>query len=247
MMSKIEDEFKKAEMYQLLKYPKLSGCIRDGVLYPEAYKKSPLKMMIILKEPFDEWDEITQSPVGGDFCFEDVTNNLEAEYSKGLNRTWLKVAAMAYAIKNNTEYTEDLSLEQVREGLSCICWINLSKTPWKNQSDIKDINYLARVADWEPVVKCQLESTDFNLIFYGYTWDCSMLNPIEPENRWDYTKVKDKQAYNYSSATGKKYGIQIFHYQGSNKIIVNGYHPEFGNSACWQTGFIQNYINKYGL
>ena len=247
MMNKIKEEFNKVEMYQKIKYPLLKGCIEDGILIPEAYGKSPLKMMVVLKEPFDAWDEETQSPIGGDFCFADIIRNLEYEYNKGLNKTWLKVAAMAYAIKHGIPYSENLTLEEVREGLSCICWINLSKTPWKTQSDVKDKNYLSRVKDWESVVKEQLKSIDYNLILYGYTWDCSLLNPIEPDKCWDYTKVQDKQDYTYCSESGKKYGVQIFKYQGSDKIIVNGYHPELGNSASWQTDFIQNYINRYGL
>ena len=180
MMNKIKEEFNKVEMYQKIKYPLLKGCIEDGILIPEAYGKSPLKMMVVLKEPFDAWDEETQSPIGGDFCFADIIRNLEYEYNKGLNKTWLKVAAMAYAIKHGIPYSENLTLEEVREGLSCICWINLSKTPWKTQSDVKDKNYLSRVKDWESVVKEQLKSIDYNLILYGYTWDCSLLNPIEP-------------------------------------------------------------------
>ena len=53
MMNKVEEEFNKVEMYQKIKYPLLKGCIEDGILIPEVYGKSPLKMVVILKEPFD--------------------------------------------------------------------------------------------------------------------------------------------------------------------------------------------------
>ena len=111
----IENEFRKIERSQMKKYPLLRGCIRDGILYPEQYEKSPFKMLVLLKEPYDEWDDNTETPIGGDFGFVDVIYNLETHCQEGLNKTWRKIAAIAYALKEGTKYTEDLSYEQIKE------------------------------------------------------------------------------------------------------------------------------------
>lgn len=238
----IEEKFKEVEQLQKKKYPLLLGCIQDGVLYPELYDKSPFKMMVVLKEPYDRWDKNTETPIGGDFTFWDVIYNLETHYLEGLNKTWLKIAAMAYALKNKVEYTEELSYAQIKEGLGCVAFINLSKTPWKTKTDIKGNLYRGRVQDWEPVVREQLLNIDFDIILYGYTFDSSSINPINPNKVWDYTKATNVENYIRKTSDNKKLTVQILRYENSKQIIVNGYHPAFGNSARWQTEYIQAYL-----
>lgn len=240
----IEDQFNQVEQSQMEKYPLLRGCIRDGVLYPGLYEESPFKMMVLLKEPYDGWDAETETPVGGDFAFIDVISNLETHCLEGLNKTWIKIAAMTFAIKNDAEYTENLSYEQIKEGLSCVCFINLSKTPWKTRTNVNDDSYLERVKTWEPIVKAQLQSIDFDIALYGYTWDSSEINPINPNEQWDNNKTKDVKFYNRKTSDNKNLTVQILRYEDSDKIIVNGYHPAYGNSACWQTEYIQDYMKN---
>ena len=240
----IENEFRKIERSQMKKYPLLRGCIRDGILYPEQYEKSPFKMLVLLKEPYDEWDDNTETPIGGDFGFVDVIYNLETHCQEGLNKTWRKIAAIAYALKEGTKYTEDLSYEQIKEGLECVCFINLSKTPWRTTSDLKDPSYQQRVKDWESVVKAQLLHIDFDVVLYGGTWLSSSLNPINPNEVWDYAKIQNIQLYKRKTPGNKNLTIQILRYDNSKQIIVNGYHPAFGNCACWQTECIRNYYEK---
>jgi len=235
--------FSQIESTELKKYPLLSCCMRDGVLYPAAYEKSPLKIIFILKEPYADWDEATNAPKDCDFDFFDIIRDLKYHYENGLNKTWLKVSAIAYALKNKTEYTEELSYEQVVEGLSCVAWINLSKTPWKTTTKM-DAAYYERVRIWEPIVKEQLLEAAPNIVFYGNTWDASVINPLEPNINWQESFCTNTKEYIYKSDGGKQFRIYISQYRNTNKLLINGYHPEFGNAAERQTDFIKNYINS---
>ncbi len=230
MKSSFNSLFSQIESSELKKYPLLSCCMRDGVLYPAAYEKSPLKIIFILKEPYADWDEATNAPKDCDFDFFDIIRDLKYHYENGLNKTWLKVAAIAYALKNKKEYTEKFSYEQVVEGLSCVAWINLSKTPWRITTKM-DAAYQKRVAIWEPVVKAQLSEIKPDIVFYGNTWDYSTVNPIEPNISWQESFCTTPKKYEYHSEGGNTYRVTILKYRNTNKILVNGYHPELGNSS----------------
>lgn len=242
-MKQIEKIFSEIENSELQKYPHLSSCMKDGILFPSAFEKSALKIAFILKEPYAEWDEETQTPKDCDYDFFDIIRDLKYHYYHDLNKTWLKVSAIAYALKNKTKYTENLSYQQVVEGLSCVAWINLSKTPWKTTTKMNKA-YYERVADWEPVVKAQLQEIKADIVFYGNTWEASIINPIEPDIPWQTGFNVNETKYEYTSDGGNKYRIFISKYRNTNKILVNGYHPGLGNSSQWQTEFIQEYMKN---
>lgn len=241
--TEVEQLFTQLQFSVLHQYPLLSCCMKDGILFPKAYAESSLKITFILKEPYAEWDEATNSPADCDFDFFDIIRDLKYHYENGLNKTWLKVAAIAYSLKNQTSYTEDLSYDQVVEGLSCVAWINLSKTPWKNTTKM-DAAYYERVSIWEPVVKEQLLEADPDIVFYGNTWDASFINPFEPNIEWKSDFCTNTKKYEYKSEKDKTFRIYISQYRNTNKLLINGYHPELGNASGWQTGFIQDYIQK---
>ena len=244
MKSDIDKEFEKIEQLQKRKYPLLCGCVKDGILYPELYEKSPLKLMFVLSEPLEKGTGNIQSPLNVDLNMGDAGYKLEPHHQKELNRIWIKIAAMAYALRNRCIYSEKLSWPQVNEGLSCVSLIHLSKTPWGTKSDAENSFYLERVYDWEPVIKKQLLSIGFDIILFGQTWDCSSINPIKPNEIWDYRKMTDVRMYIQNTSNNEKRGLQIFRYDNSRQIIVNGYHPSDGNSACWQTECIINYLDS---
>ncbi len=242
-MNKGDALFPSIQSSVLQKYPLLSCCMKDGILFPEAYAKSNLKITFILKEPYAKWDEASNSPADCDFDFFDIIRDLKYHYENGLNKTWLKVAAISYSLKNQIPYSEVLSYEQVVEGLSCVAWINLSKTPWKTTTKM-DAAYFERVRIWEPVVREQLKECSPDIVFYGNTWDASIINPIEPNVEWKEEFSTNTKKYEYKSEKAKTFKIYISQYRNTNKLLINSYHPELGNAAEWQTGFIQNYIHK---
>ncbi len=240
----MKDLFKTIEQAELKKYPLLTCCMNDGILFPEKYKKSSFKIVFILKEPYADWDEKSNMPKDCDFDFFDIIRDLKSHYDEGsLNKTWLKVAAMAYSLKNSCEYTEKLKYEQVVEGLECVAWINLSKTPWKTTTKTDD-DFKARGSTWEPYVKLQLEDLNPGIVFYGNTWDLSEINPIEPDKGWKAEYATPSKKYDYYSEQGKHFNIFLCKYKKTGTILVNGYHPELGNSAKWQTDFIKDYMKN---
>ena len=237
--------FEQVQAAQCKKYG-ITSCIMDGILYPEDFEKSPFKIVFILKEPYAEWDAVNNKPISEDFNFSDIVHNLEAEYDRGLNKTWLKVASIAYSLKNDTPYTENLSYAQIVEGLKCVCWINLSKTPWKTTSNIHDPEFLERIKSWEPVVKAQLEEASeigFDMVWYGNTCDVGEepVNPVHPYVGWDaFHDINNEKWYKRETESGKN-SIQIFKYRKTNILLINGYHPGYGNSAKWTVDCIKDY------
>ena len=246
-MKKSDELFEQVQAEQCRKYG-LTSCIKDGILYPGQFESSPFKMVMVLKEPYAEWDEENQTPVSEDFDFSDIIGKLKEDYESGMNKTWLKVAAIAYSLKNNTEYTEDLTYEQVEEGLKCVCWINLSKTPWNTTTNM-DSEFKERTVAWESVVKAQLDEvskTGYDFVWFGNTWDLGPLNPVEPYVGWDESHdTSDEKWYKRTTESGKKTQIQIMKYNKTDVIIVNGYHPGFGNSAEWTVECIKDYRENF--
>ena len=248
MKSDIDKEFERVEQLQKRKYPLLCGCVKDGILYPKLYKKSPLKLMVVLMEPLVEGNGNIQSPLDVDLNIEDALFKLETHCHSDLNKIWIKIAAMAYALKNRCTYSESLSWNQIREGLSCVSLVCLSKTPWRAHTDVKDSLYLERVCDWEAVIKKQLLSIDFNIILFGQTWDCLSINPINPNEIWDSRKMTDVRKYYHSIINHKVMSIKIFRYGNSKQIIVIGYHPYDGDySAGLQTVSIMDYLDRFKI
>lgn len=236
--------FEQVQAVQCQKYG-ITSCIKDGILYPGEYERSPFRMVIILKEPYADWDAENQKPISEDFNFSDIVHNLEAEYDRGLNKTWLKVASIAYSLKNDSPYTENLSYAQIVEGLKCVCWINLSKTPWKTTSNIHDPEFLERIKSWEPVVKAQLEEASeigFDMVWYGDTWDLGPINPVEPDFDWDENHDAFAEKWYHRNTQGGQHNkIMLAKYEKTNVFLINGYHPDYGNSAKWTVDCIKDY------
>lgn len=236
--------FEQVQAAQCKKYG-ITSCIMDGILYPENFEKSPFKIVFILKEPYADWDAVNNKPISEDFNFSDIVHNLKAEYDRGLNKTWLKVASIAYSLKNNSPYTENLSYVQIVEGLKCVCWINLSKTPWKTTSNIHDPEFLERIKTWDPVVKAQLEEASkigIDMVWYGDTWDLGPINPVEPDIDWDENHdAFAEKWYHRTTQGGQNNKIMLAKYEKTSVILINGYHPGYGNSVEWTIDCIKDY------
>lgn len=247
-MKKLDTLFEHVQAVQCKKYG-ITSCIKDGILYPENYEESHFKIVFILKEPYADFDEENDKPISEDFDFSDIIHNLKAEYDCGLNKTWLKVASIAYSLKNNTPYTENLSYEQVVDGLKCVCWINLSKTPWRTTSNIRDPEFIDRVKNWDPVVKAQLKeasSIGFDLVWYGNTWDLGPVNPVEPNSELDLDRDLVKPEWYYRTTQGGQHNqIMLSKYNNTNILLVHGYHLGYGNSVEWTLDKIKDYKSHF--
>ena len=111
-MKKSDEVFEQVQAEQCKKYG-ITSCIKDGILYPGQFEKSPFRMLMILKEPYADWDDENQKPVSEEFDFADIIRNLKEIWERGLNKTWLKVAAIAYSLKNDMPYTSVFSISGV--------------------------------------------------------------------------------------------------------------------------------------
>ncbi len=222
----------------------IQSCMMDGIIFPEDFVKSNFKIGFILKEPYTEWDEENDRPKNCNQSFTDIADNLEYEVQKGLNNTWKKVAAMSYALKYKKAYTEDLSYTEIRDGLACVYWINVSKTPWKSQTQ-EDKAFKERGNLWRPLVDLQLKHfSSFcpNIILYGKMWDYSIVNPFEKDIPWNSSFQTNLQKFPGAS---EKSFIEICKYRNTNQIIVNGYHPLFW--AEQQVSYIQTYTKSNNI
>lgn len=245
-MNRMKKKFSEIEKFERSKYPDLRGCSKDGYLFPLNFILSRFKITFILKEPYEDFDEKNQRPVGNGLNYRCMAHNLE-ESGMRTNKTWKKVAAIAYALKNQCDYTETLSLKQMTEGLKCVNWINLSKTPWQKQTNENDA-YKQRVKLWEPYVKEQMEHAPRSTIYYfGNTWDSTPINPVEPDKLWDSQKFKNEEKHKWTTTNGNCCFIKVSTYRNTKILVVNGYHPDFGKSPEETVTFIQKYKKMYNL
>ena len=104
--------------------------IYDGLYSAEMYWKSPLRIMWILKEPYDEFDKRTGKPEGGAWSItKDLFHNPE-DFAR--NKTGQMVIYTSYGILNNLKWNkidyiyDDPDIPRI---LQTIAFINLSKMP----------------------------------------------------------------------------------------------------------------------
>lgn len=208
---KISSEYQRIETIVKEKNPLIEGAIRDGVLNEDAYNSSKHKCCFVLKEPFDEFDD--ESEYGGGWDFSVILSTWEPDKGRR-DSTLTRCAAIAYSINHDFCNTKDLSPEQLKEGLSLCCWINLNKAPSRSTT-IQDASFVQKAELWSPVVQLQLLDANPDIIIFGNTWDM-------PFHEYPFTDL-DSTLKKYTDETGKWWAAITNTTDG--KVHVNTYHP----------------------
>ena len=185
--------------------------IYDGLYSPEMYWKSPLRIMWILKEPYDDFDKRTGKPKGGDWSItKDLFHNPE-DFAK--NKTGQMVIYTSYGILNNLRWNkidyiyDDPDIPKV---LQKIAYINLSKIP--GYTTTKDSELWAKYEEWKKITLKQIKQYEPNVLIFGNTF------------KYFLEDLEDLFSINSAKFTPLR-KINIGVYESNERIIIDSWHP----------------------
>lgn len=140
--------------------------IYDGVANIEDYLHSTLKIMWLLKEPYDDFDEAGNPTGGGWIMSEDGLNHPEA----WKQRSYQGMTYITYGYRHNS-YWGDLPAirnnKSMLNELKSVAYINISKMPGhKNTSDFEAASYYSL---WKEIIKTQITVYNPDVIIFGGT------------------------------------------------------------------------------
>lgn len=162
----------------------MSSPVSDGVARPELYFESGIKVVWLLKEPYDS-GEVTINDGGWsivDDCFAKAGDLWERRKDDGsidkmwANRTWQMIAYIMHGFHHGLQY-KDMYRVRTAEGrmimneLLSIGWINASKFANKKSSSDAKIRRLF-INVWAPLVMKQLHVLKPDVIVCGKTFNC---------------------------------------------------------------------------
>lgn len=122
--------------------------ILDGVYDWDLYQKAPVKILVAMKEAWDETDENSQ-PTGGGWNITECFDKPDA----WKNRSWQPLIYLTYALFNGLRYED---MDYIRDDRSMvdvlkqISYTNISKLPGRKQSSDKDLTIAYNI--WHPVL-----------------------------------------------------------------------------------------------
>lgn len=200
--------------------------ICDGVSDIEAYLQSSLKLMWILKEPYDEFDEDNNPQYGGYTLFEDLKEQPDVQI-KPMPSTIQRVIYATYGIFTESVYDDmwHYSKPDMYKYLFQIAYINLSKIPAYTTSGDMSAKYLT----WREIVLKQIDLFQPNVIILGGT-----SRYIKDDLGIDETQLV---------LSSKDWKLNI--YKQNDKLYIDTYHPGVRKSPRTYVNMLVNNISLY--
>ena len=181
--------------------------IYDGVADIEAYLKSSLKIMWILKESYDD--------DGGGWYLGDVWDGEKKEKDSWKNQTWKGMSYALYGFRNNLYWSELPAIRQNKnmlDELKSIAYINMSKMPGTRQTS--DTQARLYYNTWKDIIYKQINLYEPDVIVFGGTFKF-FYNPSELET--------SKQECIENTDANKNTRAIIYKYNG--KWLISTQHP----------------------
>lgn len=185
--------------------------IYDGLYSAEMYWKSPLRIMWILKEPYDDFDKRTGKPKGGDWSItKDLFHNPE-DFAK--NKTGQMVIYTSYGILNNLNWAKiDSALEnpEIPKVLQKIAYINLSKMP--AYTTTRNSELWTKYEAWKDLTLKQIKQYEPNVLIFGNTF---IYFKEDLEKKFVISSTKKSHLRNINADI----------YEDDKRIIIAACHP----------------------
>lgn len=146
--------------------------IYDGVCDTEKYLGLKTKIMWILKEPYDDFNE-DGSPYGGGWSIPDLFGDDEHMCKKDgwKQKSWQPIIYAMYGFYNEL-YWDDMNYirdqKNMTQILKQIAYINISKMPNRKQSD--DGYIVSCYEQWKEILFKQIELYNPDVIIFGNTF-----------------------------------------------------------------------------
>jgi hypothetical protein len=181
----------------------------DGIINPELYVNAKYKILWVLKEPYDDFDE-DGNPDGGGWDYRNDLNNNLINYIK--IPTWRRIAYASYGILKEMAYDDmddikkgQIESDSIFEAIRSVAFINIKKTPGeKTSSDIVIKNAYLK---YRTILLKQIEVYNPDIIIGGSTIP-HFLNDFDLEN-------------------SKQEGHGLKFYLKNKKVFIDAYHPSY--------------------
>jgi hypothetical protein len=197
--------------------------IYDGCLNPDSYYKSPLKILWLMKEPYDEYDGL------GDWSLPDFFMKEYDKFFQGLilkTPTWRTVVHTTYCIfENFSNYDSTKSINSnpsMANYLNNIAWVNIQKLPSKTGSRTKIENIRFAYVKHKEIINKQIDLINPQIIICGNNFDIiktSLGNPQEKKLSNSYCE----------------------YYEVKNRLYINAYHP--AQSTVSRESYVNGIVN----
>lgn len=195
--------------------------IVDGILSPELYFSSKKKIMWILKEPYDDFDE-NGIPCGGGWHFNEAILEKKniSDFHKDSRKTFEPMIYATYSILNGYPPSSEMPCiadkPDMIDALKGIAYVNVKKTPGykKSAETIITDSYIRN----RQILLEQIRLFEPEIVIFGYTL---------------HHFVRD---LNLKMDDRKEIG-KFYYYKSPNKLFLGAYHP-----SCWVIGK-WNYID----
>ena len=216
-MNTVEDLKKKDKILsaKILDFAKQNGLVTDdawpiydGLYSAEKYLESPIRLMWILKEPYDDLEN--GKPVGGDWSITKDLFNKPIEWSH--NKTGKMVIYATYGIFNQKKWSEMDKISDKPEMANVIqkmSYINLSKMPAYTTSS--DSALWKKYSEWKNITFEQIKLYDPDVIIFGNTLKY-FCNDLKKEGI-------------ISDSINKYNDLVNIYRQDKQKLIIDTYHP----------------------
>jgi hypothetical protein len=180
------------------KYP---NAVLDGIIHPETYRKSPIKILWILKEVNDK--------DGGCWDLRAFLGNKDSlkTYSKWKSTIGL-VIKVSYGILNDfpdfkeADNTRDERINVLRQ----IAVINVNKLPGDTRTNFKTLKYAFK--EFEPYLINQINEINPQIIIGGNTL-------------WLFRKI-----FNISDSEAEKLYPSLWAFEKDGRLWLDAYHPQ---------------------
>lgn len=169
----------------------------------EAYLSSNPKVMWVLKEPYDEFEN--GQPKGGGWS---ITDDCIVKIDeKSVAPTWHNMIYVMYGIRHGKKWEEipyirdDKSIANI---LKEIAYINVSKMPNRSMTSDSELRHLYDI--WKEILWKQINLYDPDIIIFGATFQ---LFQNDFDQKGDLKKVHDSGVWAWK-----------------NKLLLSAYHPQ---------------------
>ena len=200
--------------------------IYDGIYSAEKYLSAPIRLMWILKEPYDDIDE-NSNPCGGGWSIPKVLfKEPEYDYYTKGNLSAKMVTRLSYCILRGKKFAESNNISDAAEiagALQNIAYINISKMPAGITTN--DASLPGKYETWKPILLKQIETYSPDVIIFG--------------NTFDYF-ASDLFGGNFPNAN-YKFGMAKG-FVKNDSLLISAYHPGYFKSEETQDNYASEII-----
>lgn len=204
--------------------------ILDGIVDISKYSNAKIKILWILKEPYDDKDN-SGLPYGGGWSITNlVAKNPKKMVSSG--QVFKRIAYVSYGILKNCEWKKMDYIEQnpeIAEALKSIAYINVGKMP--NFTTTSDSRLKKIYRTWKDILFEQISAYSPDVIIFGNTFNVFAADIFSDD-------IPQHKVIRRSS--GDFVGI----YHLNKKILLDVYHP---SAIVSDDDYVESILESVGV